>query len=93
MDDIESDIEVWGERIESEKGEICCQALGVSIGDIVILNSGDKAIRVQLERATLYTSGDELYFHLGGRRFRKDSLLGKRDEYFVLKVENDKTGY
>ena len=93
MDDIESDIETWEERIESEKSEICCQALSVNIGDIVILHSGDKAVRIQLERATLHVSEDDLYFHLGGKRFRKDGLLGKRDEYFVLKVENDKTGY
>ncbi len=93
MDDIESDIEAWEERIESEKGEICCQALGVNIGDIVILNSRDKAVRIQLELATLHVSDDDLYFHLGGRRFRKDGVLGKRDEYFVLKVENEKTSY
>jgi len=79
------------EKIEAEKAEICCQALGINLGDVVIFNSRGKVNRIKLERATLHVDDEEIYFHFGGRRYRKDGLIGKRDEYFVLKVENNQT--
>lgn len=86
---IESDIEAWEKRIETEKNQICCLALGINIGDILAMQLNGRMTRIQLERASLHVANNNILFHIGGRKFRKNGLLGKRGEYFVLHVEND----
>jgi len=56
----------------------------------VICEQGEKLVRLQIEGASLLLHDDDIYFQLWGRRYRKDGLLGKRDENIVLRVKNDK---
>ena len=88
-DQLEVDLEIWEQRLEQEKAELCCQVLGISTGDTVICELSGKIVRLQIDGATLYLHDDEVRFHLWGRRYRKDGLLGKRDESIVLQVGND----
>lgn len=88
-DRLEADLEIWEQRLEQEKAELCCQVLGISKGDTVICELGGKMVRLQIGGATLYLHDDVVRFHLWGRRYRKDGLLGKRDESVLLQVSND----
>ncbi|MCP4471629.1 MAG: hypothetical protein GY815_13265 [Gammaproteobacteria bacterium] len=86
LEEIESDLETWEKNLELEKSEICCQALGVGLGDDLMCEIGGKSARIRLKGASLHMDDEGVYFHLWGKRFRKDGILGKRDEYFVLQV-------
>ena len=87
LEAIESDLETWEQNLELEKADICCQALGVSYGDDLLCELNGKSARIRLKGASLHTDDDSVYFHLWGKRFRKDGILGKRDEYFVFQVK------
>ena len=87
MAELESDLETWEKNLELEKSEICCQALGVDLGDDLMCEIGGKSARIRLKGASLHTDDESVYFHLWGKRFRKDGILGKRDEFFVLQVK------
>jgi hypothetical protein len=85
MNDLEYYVEAWGESIEMVRSKLCCEILGIEIGDIIVNNIGGKVTRIKLELASLYMTDDSaIHFHLNGRRYRKDGLLGKRDEYIVI---------
>ncbi len=88
LEEVESDLEAWEKNLELEKAEIFCQALGVGLGDDLLCESRGKPVRSRLKGASLHTGDESVYFHLWGKRFRKDGILGKRDEYIVLEIEN-----
>ena len=46
-------------------------------------------VRVRLERADVSPGDDALTFYLWGKRYRKDGVLGKRDEFHSLGLEYD----
>ncbi|MEE8289620.1 MAG: hypothetical protein V3R25_09425 [Nitrosomonadaceae bacterium] len=89
LEEIESDLETWEKNLELEKAEICCQALGVNFGDDLEYELKGKSVRIRLKGASLHSDDESVYFHLWRKRFRKDGILGKRDEYFVLKVNHE----
>ena len=78
-----------GTRVESETISLCQDVLGIEVGDIVIVESGGKSLRVAVEGMTVFTSETTVNFSLWGKRFRKDGLPGKRSEYVTITVEND----
>ncbi len=84
---LESGLELWEMELEPEKAELCCQALDIRLGDDVIYGSRGKSKRIRLPGASLLLDDEGVYFHLWGKRFRKDGLIGKRDEYLILKDE------
>lgn len=90
-DRLTADLDRWDRELECAAADLCRNVLGISIGDIVVFDSGARAIRVELEWVSLHTSGEEVRFSLSGRRFRKDGRpgTGKRTEYFGVSVEND----
>lgn len=81
---MEEDLERWEQAIEGEKAELCRDVAGISPGDIVIVDQEGKAVRVLVESASIsfYKATMTLHFH--GKRFRKNGLLGKRREYFMI---------
>ena len=87
---MEDDLEKWEEIIDFEKSKLCQAILGVQKGDNVLVESHGKVLRIQLEGASLYVTEKDINFHLWGKRYRKDGLPGKRQEYFFLQVENDR---
>jgi hypothetical protein len=89
LEEIESDLETWEINLELERSEICCQALGVGFGDDLLYEHNGKPVRIRLKGASLHSDDENVYFHLWGKRFRKDGILGKRDDYFVLQIRND----
>lgn len=86
---LESDLERWEEALEREKSSLCQDVLGINTGDIVLVELGGKLVRIAVERMTVYAGEKDLLFNIGGRRFRKDGLLGKRYEQYAIIVEND----
>lgn len=86
---MEQDMERWEESLELERAELCKDVLGVERGDIVIVESKGQALRIQLEDASVHTYDSKVLFHLSGIRFRKDGMLGKRQEYIYLQVIDD----
>ncbi|MFV8781890.1 hypothetical protein ACNKU7_05655 [Microbulbifer sp. SA54] len=86
---LETDLEQWGEELESEAVVLCQDILGIRIGDIVLVESGKSTVRLQVERMSVYSSDGRVIFGVWGARFRKDGLPGKRSEHFSIVVEND----
>lgn len=86
---VEADLDRWEQELESETITLCQDVLGIEVGDIVIVESGGKPLRVTVEGMTVFTSEGAVTFSLWGTRFRKDGLPGKRSENFTITVEND----
>ena len=86
---MEADLDRWEQELESETITLCQDVLGIEVGDIVIVESGGKPLRVAVEGMTVFTSEKTVNFSLWGKRFRKDGLPGKRSEYVTITVEND----
>ena len=63
--------------------------LGIGPGDNVVFEAGGKPVRIAVTDATVSLLDRDILFRISGRRYRKDGLLGKRDEVFTLGVEND----
>jgi len=86
---LETDLERWGEELESEAVALCQEVLGIEVGDIVLVESGKNTVRLQVEGMNVYSSDERVMFGVWGTRFRKDGLPGKRSEHFGIVVEND----
>jgi hypothetical protein len=84
---LESDLDQWGEQLESETVELCQDVLGIQIGDIVLIESGRGTVRLKVEGMSIHVSENQVLFSIWGTRFRKDGLPGKRSEYFSIAVE------
>lgn len=61
--------------------------LGIKIGDIVLIESGKGTVRLKVEGMNIHVYEKPVIFSIWGTRFRKDSLPGKRSEYFNIGVE------
>ncbi len=55
----------------------------------VVNEQNVKPVRFRLKGASLHSDDENIYFHLWGKWFRKDGILGKRDDYFVLQIRNE----
>ena len=86
---LEDDLERWEESLEAERAELCRDIFGIAEGDIVLMESEDKMVRIQLESTTIFNNESNVHFQLSGTRFRKDGTLGKRKEGFYIRVNND----
>ena len=87
--DIENELGRWETAIEEQRATLCVDVLGVRIGDTVVASSRGKMVRIRVERMSLSTGDEEIFFHLWGRCYRKDGTLGKRDESVYLMVGRD----
>lgn len=54
---------------------------------IVVADQQGKAVRVQVESASMGFHESTLLLHFYGKRFRKDGLLGKQQEYFTITMK------
>lgn len=86
---MEERLEIWEMSLEAEKAELCRDVLGIEKGDIVILKSQGQMVRTRIDGASIYLYDSEMCFRIWGTRFRKDGTLGKRQDSFLLHVEND----
>ncbi|MCP5409749.1 MAG: hypothetical protein H6963_10680 [Chromatiaceae bacterium] len=82
-------MEHWEESLEAEQGELCRDILRIEKGDIVLIDSQGQILRIQVDDASVYAYESEVVFRIAGTRLRKDGTLGKRQESFTLRVEND----
>ncbi len=85
---LEDDMENWELAMEAERQAICEQALGLAIGDTLLTESRSKPVRLKIEQMTVFACDGKLTFHIAGKRYRKDGLLGKRDESVYLHTES-----
>lgn len=86
---MEERLEIWEASLEAEKAELCRDVLGIEKGDIVVLKFQGKMVRIRIDGASFYLYDTEVCFRVVGTRFRKDGTLGKRQDSFLLQVEND----
>jgi len=90
MERLEQELEEWENYLYVEGGELCRDIIGIDKGDIVLLRSSKgKMVRALIEDLFLTVTESEIGFHLYGKRFLKDGILGKRQESFYIHVEND----
>ena len=80
-------MERWELVLDTERETICSEALGMTVGDTILTESRGKPVRLKIEQMSAYVYGGRLNFHLSGKRYRKDGLLGKRDESVYLRTE------
>ncbi|MCM8920609.1 MAG: hypothetical protein LC540_11060, partial [Candidatus Thiodiazotropha sp.] len=86
---LESYFQHWEVELDAESVSICQDVLGIDIGDIVIVDSNKGSVRLAVDGMSLHSSDEHILFAISGKRFRKDGLPGKRDEYFYIEVSND----
>lgn len=80
LEEIERDLERLEQELELEGEEMCRNALGVNIGDTVLANLRNQSVRIKIEALSTHIADNKIYFYLNGRRYRKDGVLGKRQE-------------
>ena len=85
---LEDDMERWDLAMEAEREAICAEALGLAIGDTVLTESRGKPLRLKIEQMSVFAYDGKLSFHISGKRYRKDGLLGKRYESIYLHTES-----
>ncbi len=84
---LESDLDQWGEMLDSETVELCQDVLGIQVEDIVLVESGRGTVRLKVEGMGIHVDEKQVLFSIWGTRFRKDGLPGKRSEYFHIAVD------
>lgn len=84
LEEIENDLERLEQELMLEGEEICRSALGIGLGDTVIGNKGGNLVRIKVDGMSTHVDDSRLFFHLYGRRYRKDGVLGKRQEYLCI---------
>jgi hypothetical protein len=90
---LEDDMERWELLMESEREAICAEALGLSVGDTILSESQGKPIRLKINHmSTHVTENNTLRFFISGQRYRKDGLLGKRDDTIFISTESGRKG-
>lgn len=88
LTDIAGRLEAWQEELDCEREALCSEVLGVSVGDAVSIAGPEGRCTLLLERMSVHVNGDpsEVCFYLQGRRYRKDGLPGKRQEFKAITV-------
>jgi len=88
---LEDDMERWELVMENEREAICAEALGVSLGDVILSESRGKHIRLKIDHmSTHVTDKNTLRFYISGERYRKDGILGKRDDSILVSTDRDR---
>ena len=82
-------MERWELALAAEREALCGEALGLTIGDTVLTESRGKTVRLNIEQMSAYIYDGKLNFHISGKRYRKDGLLGKRDESVYFHTDCD----
>jgi len=80
----------WEMALDAEKTDLCREILRIEIGDIAVVPSRDQLVRIRVESATVYAGEADVLFVVTGTRFRKDGTLGKRQDSFFLKLEDER---
>ena len=73
-------MEKWQARMEAEQASICRQLLGISPGDIAVVEQRGRAVRIRVTHAYAVMDDERVSFLLYGTRYRKDGALGKRSD-------------
>ncbi len=84
---LEVDMERWELAMAAEREAICGEALGLAIGDTLVTESRGKPLRMKITQMSAYVFDGKLSFHISGKRYRKDGLLGKLNESVYLQTD------
>jgi hypothetical protein len=87
---LEDDMERWELAMESEREAICSEALGLNIGDTILTECRGKSIRLKINQMSVHFSNGKLNFYIAGRRYRKDGILGKREDSVYISTVSAK---
>ncbi len=82
----EQKIEQWESELEVAKQRVCEKILGVRRGDILQVMQQGKPGRIQVERLDVFKYEHNVTFMAHGKLFRKDGMIGKRNETLYLSV-------
>ena len=73
--------------MESERAAICSDALGITVGDTILTQLSGKPVRLKVSQMSTHISDENvLCFNIAGKRYRKDGILGKRNEYLYIET-------
>lgn len=86
---LEETLTTLEDAIELEKAQLCRDVLGICKGDNALFRRQDQLIRICLDSCYMHISGDKISFNLGGLKYRKDGILGKRDDYHSIQVSRN----
>jgi hypothetical protein len=81
---LEEDMERWELAMEAEREAICSEALGLSRGDTILTESQGKSVRLKINQMNAHFSEGKLSFYIAGRRYKKDGVLGKREDSIYI---------
>ncbi|GAB5415713.1 MAG: hypothetical protein Cons2KO_33160 [Congregibacter sp.] len=85
---LQTDVERWEAIMEQEREDFCKEALGIERGDIILSELNGKPVRIRADRLYAYFSDNgDINLHVHGRRYRKDGVLGKREDSLYLKLQ------
>jgi hypothetical protein len=73
---VDADLERWEQELEAEMASLCQDVLGVTVGDIIVVEQRGRPVRIAVEGMSTLASDKEVTFLLWGKRFRKDGLPG-----------------
>ncbi|MDB4542784.1 hypothetical protein N9241_00930 [bacterium] len=83
----EENIERWELVMESERAAICSDALGITVGDTILTQLSGKPVRLKVSQMSTHISeANTLCFSIAGKRYRKDGILGKRNECVYIET-------
>lgn len=86
LQELESQLEQWEAIIDSEKEAVTKNVLGISRGDHVSFERADGIVKMRVTGTSVHIGETNVDFFVFGNRYRKDGLLGQRQETLCLTV-------
>ena len=82
----EQKIEQWESELAVAKERICKKILGIRSGDVLQVMQQGKPGRIQVDRLDVFKYDQKITFTAHGKLFRKDGMVGKRNETLYLSL-------
>ncbi|MCL7944762.1 hypothetical protein [Marinobacter sp. ATCH36] len=82
----EQRIEQWESELAAAKQRLCEKILGIRSGDVLQVMQQGKPGRIQVDRLDVFKYEHKITFMAHGKLFRKDGMVGKRNETLYLSL-------
>lgn len=79
-----AELEHWAEQLEAERSALCCEMLGIQIGDNIVYPHRGETTRLCVTRTSIMINDERSILVIEGLRFRKDGTPGKRSEHIWI---------
>ena len=82
----EQSIEQWETELAAAKQRLCEKILGIRPGDVLQVMQQEKPGRIQVEKLDVFKYEHNITFMAHGKLFRKDGMVGKRNDTLYLSL-------